>query len=469
MLDKTLTCGKCANYHSTSGMIAVSDVGDNGDWFGSTIKNSFNEKKYNSINDINCGGPQTGYANIRMYVNNGQKETVAHSCLTKLKDNSNFVLMKNTLVKNIIISKSDKGIVTVNGVNVHTSEADCSDFSITANHEIILSAGAESTAKILLQSGIGRAKDLCPNTKQVLDLNVGYNRIDHIRTVHFYIIPESNNPPEVQIVNVTARLAAKSEKYLKERKGYYSTFDRSNLQLAVNLHNKSSAHPDIIYNFMQYDQCTPEFNMTCKNYGYKQEFCDQLYRANQYYSLLVVTSTLQEPKSSGTVKLGSCCDPLAYPTINTNYLTEQHDIEMLIKGIEELNEFMNTTTMINNGVKDLMINITECNAFKRNSEDYYRCYIKYFSNGDNNVCGTAKMGRYYDKDAVVDYKMRVMNVTKYPNTANLRIVDASIFPTITMGNSPCVSFAVAEKAADLIINDRLPKYSEERRRNRRDF
>ncbi|KAG5671486.1 hypothetical protein PVAND_001680 [Polypedilum vanderplanki] len=452
MLDNSLTSGKCANYHSTSGPIGVSDVGETVDWFSPTLKNAFQEKNYSALNDINCGGPYTGYANVRMYINKGQRETTAHACLTKLTEKSNFILLKNTFVKSVIASNI-LGVVTVKGVNVHTTQSGCENFQIFANREVILTTGAQNTPKILLQSGIGRSKDLCPNVSQILSLSVGYNHMDHVSTIHFFSVPESNNSEIVQTINFTAKAFSEGVNYLLTQNGYFSYFSGWNLQAFVNVTQKSSSYPDIVYNFARFDQCIGDFNLTLNNYGFKQEFIKQIYDASRTNSILMVSNILQKPQSSGTVKLGSCSDPLANPTINANFLSNSNDTDTLLKGMNELYALMNTTTMVNYGVKDLMINITECNAFKRYSDAYNRCYMKYFSNGERNVCGTAKMGNSNDNDAVVDKNLKVYGVTKTPFTANLRIVDASIFPKITMGDISCVVFGVTEKAADLIIAD----------------
>jgi hypothetical protein len=60
MTDSTLTTGNCSGYHSTSGPIAVSNVGETVDWFSPTVKAAFQERNYSALNDINCGGPYTG-------------------------------------------------------------------------------------------------------------------------------------------------------------------------------------------------------------------------------------------------------------------------------------------------------------------------------------------------------------------------------------------------------------------------
>ena len=63
--------------------------------------------------------------------------------------------------------------------------------------------------------------------------------------------------------------------------------------------------------------------------------------------------------------------------------------------------------------------------------------------------GTAKMGLETDIDAVVDARLRVYGIDR------LRVVDASIMPTITSGNTNTPTAMIAEKGADMILEDNL--------------
>lgn len=79
-----------------------------------------------------------------------------------------------------------------------------------------------------------------------------------------------------------------------------------------------------------------------------------------------------------------------------------------------------------------------------NNEQQLIEYIKETADTEYHPVGTCKMGIDSDEMAVVDNQLRVRGIT------NLRVVDASIMPTIITGNTNASIIAIAEKAADLI-------------------
>lgn len=91
--------------------------------------------------------------------------------------------------------------------------------------------------------------------------------------------------------------------------------------------------------------------------------------------------------------------------------------------------------------------LAECSSFPYPSTDYWRCFARYYTATIYHPIGTCKMGPASDSMAVVDPRLRVYGVRR------LRVVDASIMPTIPSGNTNAPTIMVAEKAADLIKED----------------
>ena len=93
------------------------------------------------------------------------------------------------------------------------------------------------------------------------------------------------------------------------------------------------------------------------------------------------------------------------------------------------------------------------------SDEFWECYTRHLAVSAYHQSGTCKMGTENDKTAVVDPQLRVKGVN------NLRVVDASIFPNVTAGNTNAPVVMVAEKIADIIrgtdsvkdIRDKLEK------------
>ena len=145
---------------------------------------------------------------------------------------------------------------------------------------------------------------------------------------------------------------------------------------------------------------------------------------------------LLRPKSVGTVQIASK-DPDDDPIIDPNYLSHEDDMKVLIKGYKKMMEIMNTEPLkqFNNVRNPININDDKAieSAIRTRSDTIYH------------PVGTCKMGN--DDMAVVDSNLRVKGVS------GLRVIDASIMPTLIGGNTNAPAIMIAEKAADLIKNN----------------
>lgn len=95
------------------------------------------------------------------------------------------------------------------------------------------------------------------------------------------------------------------------------------------------------------------------------------------------------------------------------------------------------------------IPLPNCRNIEFASDKYWECHIRTMSFTVYHPVGTCKMGPSWDRDAVVDPRLRVYGVT------GLRVIDASIMPTIPSGNTNAPVIMVGEKGADLIKQDWL--------------
>ncbi|MEH6741563.1 MAG: GMC oxidoreductase, partial [Sulfitobacter sp.] len=144
------------------------------------------------------------------------------------------------------------------------------------------------------------------------------------------------------------------------------------------------------------------------------------------------------PESRGSVTLASA-DPFAAPAIDPNYLEKATDLHTLIKGAKMSREIMKTPPLAAYEHKELFgirdgMNDSDWEEIIRNRSDTIYHPV-----------GTCKMGT--DEMAVVDPQLRVHGMQ------GLRVVDASVMPTITSGNTNAPTIMIAERAADLIKAD----------------
>ena len=88
--------------------------------------------------------------------------------------------------------------------------------------------------------------------------------------------------------------------------------------------------------------------------------------------------------------------------------------------------------------------IPACAKFQKTSDDYWKCVARHYTQTIYHPSGTCKMGPAGDEMAVVDAQLQVHGIT------NLRVIDASIMPTIVSGNTNVPTIMIGERAADLI-------------------
>jgi len=152
---------------------------------------------------------------------------------------------------------------------------------------------------------------------------------------------------------------------------------------------------------------------------------------------------LLHPKSRGELKLNSA-NPLDHPKIYGNYLAHLDDEERMLEGIRYAMRMAETPALKRYGFKLDTTPVKGCEKFPFNSDEYWRCALRRATGAENHQAGSCKMGPSSDPLAVVDAHLRVHGVK------GLRVVDASVMPAVTSGNTNAPIIMIGEKAADFI-------------------
>jgi choline dehydrogenase-like flavoprotein len=144
---------------------------------------------------------------------------------------------------------------------------------------------------------------------------------------------------------------------------------------------------------------------------------------------------LLRPKSRGTVTLGSA-DPFAVPLIDPNFFGDEADLETMVAGFKTTRRLMETPALKALQKKEMYTEGV-------NTDDEIRKLLRQRVDTVYHPVGTCKMG-VNDPLAVVDPKLKVYGLE------GLRVVDASVMPTLIGGNTNAPTIMIGEKAADMI-------------------
>lgn len=335
---------------------------------------------YNS--DVNAMH-QEGVGIYQLTIKDGKRHSTAAAFLMPILQRPNLTVTTGALVTRLLF----EGTRTIGVEYLHEGTL----HQVRVNQEVILSAGAFDSPKLLLLSGIGDAEQLqALGISAVVDLpGVGQNLQDH---------------PFVSVVyQATQELHAASTSSIAEA------------GLFVNTEGNLDSAPDLQFLFGPVLLSPPGY--AGSGPGFTNLVC------------------LPHPHNIGSVSLRSS-DPKDTPMIRLNYLQSKSDVQKLIAGIKLIRQLFQASAFNEFRGEEI------APGADIQSDEALEAYIRDTCSTLWHPVGTCKMGT--DPMAVVDPELRVHGVE------GLRVVDASIMPTIATGNTNAPTIMIGEKAADLI-------------------
>ena len=362
--------------------------------------------------DFNSGdNAGVGYFDVNQ--RSGWRWNTSKAFLKPARQRRNLTVWTEAQVEKLLFETDADGGLRCSGAMVHHKGR---ALSVTAGRETIVSAGAINSPQILQLSGIGPAEVLREHGIKVLrDAPVGENLQDHLQIRAVYK------------VNGTRTLnALASTLFGKAAIGAEYAFKRS---------GPMSMAPSQLGAFTRSDKTRPHANL---EYHVQPLSLDAFGEPLHAFPAITVSVCNLNPSSRGRVRIGSASFRDA-PKISPNYLATEDDRKVAADSLRQVRRIMSQPAMANYKPEEFKPGI------QYQSDEELAKLAGDIANTIFHPVGTVKMGSKDDDTAVLDPHLRVKGVT------GLRVVDASIMPEITSGNTNSPTLMIAEKASRWIL------------------
>lgn len=352
------------------------------------------------------GPKQEGFGPYQLTVKDGERWSTAAAYLRPAMARPNLTIEVNAHTSHVMFEgKRATGVEYLQKGECH---------KVRASREVILSGGAVNTPQLLLLSGLGDAEYLRRwDLPVVADLpGVGQNLQDHLDVT---VQVECTQPITLYTFSKPLSQLKTGAQYLFFKGG---AGRQQGLEAGAFLKSRPGLEvPDLQFHFVA-ALMIDHGRVKADRHGFMAHAC-QL-----------------RPESRGFIALKSL-NPLDPPLIQPNYLATENDKRTLREGVKIARDvFMQKAFEPYRGA-ELMPGPSV------KSDDEIDNYVRRTAETIYHPVGTAKMGN--DRLAVVDSQLRVRGVE------GLRVVDASVMPTLVGGNTNAPAIMIAEKASDLIL------------------
>ena len=368
--------------------------------------------------DMNAGS-QEGVGYYQLTTHKGQRMSSARAYLWKARSRANLTIVKRAQVTKLLFApvpdtKHITGVEFVKGGRLQ---------QVHANREVILSAGSINSPQILQNSGIGPEDVLAAANVPLRHESpaVGQNLQDHLGMDYLYTskLPTLNEQLRPWYGKLCQGIV-----YFLTRKGP--------LSLSVNQAGGFVKTDDRL-NYPNIQLYFSPVSYTRAPVGKRP-----LMNPDPFPAFLLGLSNCR-PKSRGQIRITSN-DPLQAPKIEPNYLSHEDDVQELLAGVKLIRQLADQPSF-KKVIGEEFRPGPDCHTDEQMMDD-----IRSYAWTVFHPTSTCRMGPA-DKNSVVNHELKVHGLT------GLRIADASIFPQLICGNTNAACMMVAEKAADMILQD----------------
>ncbi|KAK3617307.1 hypothetical protein LTR56_025375 [Elasticomyces elasticus] len=394
------------------------------------------------VSDLNSAAGCLGASIFQRTIDGrGHRSSAATAYITsKVATRPNLKLAVGQTVTQIIFDTSGKEPRAM-GVEMAASPSSAVRYLAKAKRDVVLSAGAIATPQLLMLSGVGPADELQKhNIPLVANVpGVGANVSDHLMVAMIF---KSKVPSLQYLLSPIKSLPALFE-WLRFGTGPMTT----NVGEGACFF-RSSDRPDAPTELKENDETSGKTSPDTEivfgaaafmNHGLKTAPVDK--------DWATVAPVILRPTSRGSITLVDE-SPFTPPSIKANYLSTKHDRDLMIYAMRVAIDIVRAPPLrdVFGGWWASCFDVPESPT-----DEQLLQHVRKNGQTIYHATGSAKMGPATDKMSVVDDRLRVHGIK------DLRVVDASIFPTPVACHPCAVVVAVAEKAADMIGEDRMSK------------
>jgi len=362
--------------------------------------------------DFNSGdNAGVGYFDVNQ--RSGWRWNTSKAFLKPARARRNLTVWTEAQVQKLTFDKDANGALRCTGARVDRKGH---VVDVKARRETVLSAGAVNSPQVLQLSGIGPADLLREHGIEVLrDAPVGENLQDHLQIRAVYK------------VNGTRTLNTLANNLFGKAK--------IGAEYALKRSGPMSMAPSQLGAFTRSDPNRPHANL---EYHVQPLSLDAFGEPLHAFPAMTVSVCNLNPTSRGHVRIRSA-DFRDAPLISPNYLATEDDRKVAADSLRQVREIMSRPAMASYEPEEFKPGV------QYQSDEDLAKLAGDIANTIFHPVGTVKMGREDDNSAVLDPHLRLKDV------ADLRVVDASIMPEITSGNTNSPTLMIAEKAARWIL------------------
>ena len=319
-------------------------------------------------------------------------------------------------------------------------------YTVNANTDVVLTAGAINSPAILMKSGIGQKKLLKKlDIPLVKDLPVGQNLRDQVSTEISLKVPKNTVTNVYKNMNLLQFL-----KYILFGEGLLSTAPVEMIgYLNVNNASDSDAVPDVQITIKPFSLVSDSGFKSAL--GINEKLWQNMEKNKNDKDTFAIEVKLLHPKSVGTVEVTSL-SPMKYK-INPKYYTESEDIQTMIKALEFVYKIIDSSPLKAHRLQTFGEPI-DCAKLKPKSSESFECYARHITLSGHSPIGTCRMGDEHSEGSVVDPQLSVIGVN------GLRVADASVMPSHTSGGSMAPVLMIGQKVANIYMEKEGQKFKE---------